>query len=221
MRYMSILCITFLFLIGCAPTNNIQKINYYRYHDKIATSNINYKTFPVYVDKEFSKEEMTSLYRSISEWNRALNGYFKIQIVDMFDNSNYEQTTSISNKIQATDEGIMIYCISENNPLIKNQVFDKNGNRDDKLAFVNDLGDDGHTMIIIQDRIGHRNLHKIFLHEFGHIFGARHVEAFSLMHTRYGSEQTDCIDKITIAQVAAYNGLDLSKLDYCALPNFE
>lgn len=65
-------------------------------------------------------------------------------------------------------------------------------------------------------RIGHYETQTtaIVMHEFGHAFGAQHID-FTLMHPDVGLSQLACPDVQTVAQVAAYNHLDLKTLNWC------
>lgn len=91
-----------------------------------------------------------------------------------------------------------------------------------ELTFVRRFSD--HLMVVVGDRLGDRNIKTIIMHEFGHIFGCfdcYHINIKnSLMVPIYGKDQADCIDKISVAQVASYMGLDVNILNYCVTPNF-
>ena len=55
----------------------------------------------------------------------------------------------------------------------------------------------------------------IVMHELGHSLGAQHV-AGTLMNPTYQQINEKCPDVYTVSQVAAYNGLDMSTLSWCA-----
>lgn len=55
---------------------------------------------------------------------------------------------------------------------------------------------------------------QIVLHELGHALGAQHV-AGTLMNSSYSPTLYQCIDATTIAQVAAWNQVDIDILSWC------
>jgi hypothetical protein len=59
---------------------------------------------------------------------------------------------------------------------------------------------------------------QILLHEFGHALGAQHING-TLMHPTLGKEMTPCPDVVTVAQIAAWNNVDLKKLGWCRKDN--
>jgi predicted Zn-dependent protease len=54
----------------------------------------------------------------------------------------------------------------------------------------------------------------ITLHEWGHVYGAQHVVG-TLMNPTWEKLNTECPDIVTVAQVAAYNHLNLATLSWC------
>lgn len=213
MKFISILFIALLAMVsGCGTT-------LYQYHSVDAeVNNQHYKIFPIYVDKSFNAQELATVDQVVADWNYVLNGYMKIQVQPVkFTHSDETTTDTLLEKIKQTNEGLMMVGANHDDPLIENSVADGDG----KLAFVNALGERAFLMTVVRDRIGTKNLHKILLHEFGHSLGANHIQAVSLMYPYYGYMQMNCVDKITVAQVASYYNLDLNHMNYCSTPNFE
>lgn len=54
----------------------------------------------------------------------------------------------------------------------------------------------------------------ILLHEIGHALGAQHVPG-TLMNPRWTPGEFTCPDATTVAQVAAWNKVDLGLLQWC------
>lgn len=188
----------------------------YKYHSvPSATNNQHWRVFPVYLDKDLTKVEKSTIEQVIAEWNYVLNGYMKIQVMSSnVDHNSIDSLVDTAKQIFETNDGIMLLSVQHDNELLPMQVDDST------LAFVNGLGDRGYILVVLNDRLGTKSLHKILLHEFGHLMGAGHVMTESLMYPAYGHLQKDCVDKITASQVATYRHLDLNHLNYCSTPSF-
>jgi hypothetical protein len=177
-----------------------------------------YKEIPVYIDKNFEEAELEAILRATSEWNYVLNGHIKLVIKSTDINIKEARVRGLIAQIRTTDEGYMILKLNHNDPLLDDIIEEDDGT----LAFVNNLGNRGHVMVVIADRIGGKDLRSIVLHEYGHLLGAMHVMARSLMFPYYnGRSSYRCVDKITMLQVANYQQLDPDHLNYCITPNLE
>ncbi len=177
-----------------------------------------YKEIPVYMDKNFSESERASMLQAMGEWNHVLNGHMKMVVKDMEVDIRSPEMKALFRQVRATGEGYMILKLNHDDPMLGDAVEEDDGT----LAFVNSLGHRGHIMVVIADRIGSRNLTAIALHEFGHLFGAMHVLAKSLMYPAYsGRSSYHCVDKITMMQVANYQEIDPTHLNYCVTPNLD
>ncbi len=193
--------------------------SFFEYRSVSAESkNQHFETKPIYIDKSFSKEDLATINLVVAEWNYALNGYmvWKIEPVAI-DHNDKIAMGRLSKQIRQTHEGIVMLGLDHDDELVEDTIDEYDGT----LAFVNNLGDRAHYMVVVRDRMGYKNIHKILLHEFGHAMGADHVMTESLMFPYYGHQQRDCVDKITAAQVATYHELKLAHMNYCATPNFE
>jgi len=181
-------------------------------------NNQHFQVKPVFIDKTFNADELATINKVVQEWNFVLNGYLVYKIEpDAFDHTDAKALRRLAKKIGQTHEGIMIVGADHDDELLEESIDEYDGT----LAFVNNLGERAHFMAVIRDRMGYKNLHKILLHEFGHAMGAHHVNTESLMFPYYGSQQRDCVDKITGAQVATYYKLKLEHINFCLTPNFE
>lgn len=215
---MKFITMLFVFLLGVSGCATMSPGLYQYHHVESEANNQHMKIYPLYVDKSFDKNELETLVKVVNEWNYVLNGYMRFEIDQRFiDHEDTDALKKLAAKINETHEGILIVGVDHDSPLVSDVVEEGDG----VLAFVDGLGDRAHFMAVLRDRIGHRNLHKILLHEFGHAMGGRHVEALSLMYPYVGYQQMDCVDKITAAQVANHYKLDLTHMNYCSTPNFE
>jgi len=80
----------------------------------------------------------------------------------------------------------------------------------DALAWTSTLG--GRTITLVRGRHEH-DTRGIVLHELGHALGAQHVEG-TLMAPRWRKGML-CPDVTTVAQVAAWNHVNLDTLSWC------
>ena len=80
------------------------------------------------------------------------------------------------------------------------------------IAWVSTIG--GHEISMRRGRYEH-DVTGILLHELGHAFGAQHVPN-TLMHPNWYPHAYVCPDATTVAQVAAWNKVNLSMLSWCS-----
>lgn len=191
----------------------------YSYHSAPPIKNNQHKIiYPIYIDKSFPNDQLNTIKLAVAEWNNVLNENMIIEIIsEDVDNQDLDQLIDLAVKIKQEREGLMILNLKHDDELISGVVDETDGT----LAFVNALGNRANLMVVVSDRVGKKNLHKILLHEFGHAFGANHTNAKSLMYPYYSSVQMDCVDKITVAQVANYHGFNFKTMNYCSTPDFE
>jgi hypothetical protein len=212
--FSSIFVVILGLISGCASTGS--KLYTYSNVSGVDKGWQGYRELPIYMDASFPKEQRAAFEKVIDEWNYALNGHMHLFVDGSFNKDDEERTAQLIKSIKQTHEGYMILNISHDDEVLEDIIEDDDGT----LAFVNGIGMRGRFMVVIKDRIGRKNLHDILLHEFGHLMGAQHFPG-TLMNPTYGVGSVPCIDKITMAQVARYWKIDLNKLNYCAVPDFE
>ena len=206
-----------LLLINCATP-------YYTYRTVDPPAHILHpKIIPVWIDQDFGAAQIEQIKAAVAEWNFVLNGQIiiSIQMVKKMgtdkmmhwypDTFDAERSKILAAQIDQTGLGWLILDVPSNmlNSKIGSNV----------LAYV--PGEDAHYVVVVGDRLGGRNLKDILMHEFAHLFGALHVNTMSLEYPSYSLSQPNCVDKITAAQVAHAQGLELNTLNYCPIPNFE
>lgn len=202
-------------LIGCS--SGCSSTTFYTYKRGEKPTHISSAIIiPIWIDKDFSFRRVESIKKAIAEWNNVLNGQIILRQDGEF--TGKEEALEHLEHAHKTHQGWVIIKFESDDPVLLKMVDDVDG----KLAFVSNIGT-GNLMVVINDNIGLLDLRTIVLHEIGHLLGAQHINTNSLMAPEYkrGFNEVSCVDKITAAQVASYNHLDLKTLNYCTIPNFE
>lgn len=198
--------------IGCASSNQLFKYS----NNPVAQNIINKRVVPVYMDKSFTNDERIQILSAIGEWNYALNNSIKMDVQSTDIDNSKESVSKLLNVIEQTGQGYLLLRLTHDDSRLKDIIDPDDGT----LAFVNSLGNNGHLMVVLSDRIGNRDLKTIVEHEFGHLLGCMHTLAKSLMYPSYGGGSSyPCIDKISMLQVANYNKIDPRNMNYCAVPD--
>jgi hypothetical protein len=198
-----------LLLMGCGNPN-------YQYRSVSPDHHLGWRAhIPLYIDQRFTPEQDREILFAVSEWNRVLNGYLMIEIADWHYIIGSLGARRIDDQIEKTQQGIVLLAVNSNDPIVSLY------HADTFLAFVNNVGDAAHVLVMIRDRISTRPYHTILMHELGHALGAQHVNTISLMFPNTdGDLMLDCVDKITASQIATYHHMDLNHLNYCPTPLF-
>jgi len=181
----------------------------YTHHAKMKHI-VNPTIIPIVVSDSFTDEQADDITKAINEWNLVLNGQIVLKEMENTFGSDAEGL-AIQAGFEKSSNGIVVYGFMSDNPILK-------GVPDGALAFVTDY--DANAVTVIVDRLGTRSLRVIFAHEMAHILGANHVNAPTLEYPVYGNIQTDCIDRVVVAQVATMRGLNFDNLNYCITPMF-
>jgi hypothetical protein len=153
---------------------------------------------PLRLKGSFTPGERAKILRAVNEWNVALNGFVRFMIVE-------DSGPSVANARQSRPWSIMaaegIAPRVAPGPTIA-------------LAHTQPLPGSGGLMIVYVDRIGTRDLGSVVLHELGHVLGVGHGER-GLMAAHYHPADQQCVDKATIAAVAAKRRLAVDQLNWC------
>jgi urease accessory protein UreE len=201
---------------------------YWTYHLGTPPSHIAHPTrIPIYLDSSFTPQQMEEIRAAAAEWNMVFQGQIVLQIVskqalgldkkmhsypDTF--QGWEAGQTLLKKCEKGGNGWVVFNLPSTSKHLESF-----GVNDRVLAFV--AGVDEHFIVIVSDRMATRSWKDITMHEMAHLLGARHVNAPSLENPTYSYNQYDCIDKITVAQVAEVQHLDFNTLSYCVTPHFE
>jgi hypothetical protein len=203
---MSLMLVVFaVFGSGCSVSTWHYK------HGEVPSHIVNAREIPVYVDSKFTNVEIVQLNAALQEWNGVFNGQIVLRLVRKFNDG--RDAMMLAREVSNTHNGWMIAKLDSDDERLEEIV------SPGMLAFVPQLG--GQLMVVLGDRVSTHNLKTIAMHEMGHMLGAEHVFGRNLMHPAYGPLQTDCIDKVTVNQVAFFNDLEVSSLNYCVTPDYK
>src|SRR5215211_2544212 len=153
---------------------------------------------PLRIKGTFTPGDRAKILRAVNEWNVALNGFVRFTIVEDSAVSAATARPSRPWSIMAA-EGIGPRVVP--GPTIA-------------LAHTQPLPGSGGLMIVYVDRIGTRDLGSVVMHELGHVLGVGHGER-GLMAAHYHPTDQQCVDKTTIAAVAAKRQLAADQLNWC------
>ena len=151
---------------------------------------------PLRITGSFTPGDHAKILRAVNEWNVALNGFVRFTIVE-------HSGASAPNARQPRPWSIM--ATQGIRPRVGPTV---------ALAHTQPLPGSGGLMIVYVDRIGTRDLGSVVMHELGHVLGVGHGEK-GLMAAHYHPTDQQCVDKATIAAVAAQRRLAVDQLNWC------
>jgi len=142
------------------------------------------------INGPFVLGDRAKVFRAVNEWNLALNGFVRFEIVP-------EGSPPPAGKTWT------IVASQDNAPAARSA-----------LAFTYALPNGGGLMAVYLDRIGNRDLGGVVMHELGHVLGLGH-DSGGLMATHYHPTAQQCVDKAAVQGVAAKRGLPLGGLNWC------
>lgn len=162
-----------------------------------------WRYIPIWVDKNFGEGDRLSIEDAVSNWNYALNGYLKLEIVDF----NFDmETDKIIRRVKSG--GWLILKIDHTNAMVPAESVGKSW----LVGFTERIG--GHHLYLVRDRLKNETVVGVTMHEIGHMLGSRHVGE-GLMHPQVSMKRFRCIDFDTMVSVAKYRGLLPAQLNYC------
>lgn len=187
-----------LFMNDCVPP-----VVHYHYVEAPGAT-VSLKTIPIWIDTQFSTLDKENIVKGIEQWNKAMNGYIKLQVVS----TEFDMEPTIINQVMLRGDGWLILKIASSNSI----VHDDGSNL--TLAFVNEIGAGGNRVYFVRDRLPDWWIEGVTMHEIGHLLGSSHHQHY-LMRAVYHPDETHCIDQITLENVAKYQHLPMAHLRYC------
>jgi hypothetical protein len=154
---------------------------------------------PIRVSGPFEAYERAKILRAVNEWNVALNGHARFDIVP-------DGAPAVAGKSQAAPW--MIAAVKGNGGRAAAGVATA-------LAHTYGDPDSGGLMTVYLDRLGKRDLGGVVMHELGHALGLGHDHGGGLMAARYHPSSQQCVDKSAAQAVAARRGLPVDQLNWC------
>lgn len=164
------------------------------------------KVIPIWIDKNFGAADQIAIDDAIRQWNYAMNGYIRLEVVDTsFD----MEVPKIVDSVRR--DGWLFMKIAHDNPMVP-----ENTKGYWTIGFTERVG--GHHLYLVRDRLGNDDVFGVTLHEIGHLMGSDHV-GIRLMYPHYTRARFQCIDWETIRAVAGYWELDPANLNFCVDKN--
>jgi len=179
----------------------------YRYLDQPIVL-VETEVYPVYIDIMFRREDILEMEMAIERWNKVLNGYRRLEIVD----EEYTLKDLGIARMGVEGKAYIILRLEPDSELLR----DSRGGV--TLAFTNEIG--GTIMYLVPlsiDKLRGEgvSIYGVMLHEIGHWYGARHVES-GLMRAEYLVEEYKCVDEGTVRQVGEwFSGYEWERMNYC------
>lgn len=193
-----------LLLLSVFTSDCAAPVTHYYYVDTPSSTAAPIRTIPIWVDTQFSTLDKENIVKGIEQWNRALNGYIKLQVV----NTDFDMEQGVIDQVMLKGNGWLILKIDSSNSI----VHDDGSNL--TLAFVNEIGAGGNRVYFVRDRLPDWWMEGVTMHEIGHLLGSVHHQHY-LMRAVYHPDETHCVDQATMENVAKYQHLPMAHLRYC------
>ena len=190
-------------LVGCGLLRvNEPQMGQYSYTHKPNYQGLVVREIPIWIDRGFGESDRVAIDDAIRAWNYSLNGYIKLRVVDTEFDMEVDKIVT-----QVKSNGWLIMKIEGNNPMVP--VL-KDGYR--TIGFCERVG--GNHLYLIRDRLSNEDIFGVTLHEMGHLLGSGQV-GDHLMHPHFSRAKFQCIDSVTLVEVAKYNGIPADRMNYC------
>lgn len=159
----------------------------------------------IWIDINFGAADLVSMEDALNQWSYALHGYFEFKI----ESTSFDMEDDVLRRV-ASGDGWVFLKIDSTNEMVGHQDHGKSK----VLAFTEKIG--GSHLYVVRDRIKNEQMTGIIMHEIGHLLGAEHrSEEDNLMYPAFRINNSRCIDKLTLEQVAHAQRLSMAGLNYC------
>ena len=160
-----------------------------------AAATVKPEIFYLFVSDGFSVYERAQILRAVNEWNVALNGFIRFEILP--DNNLPKTPAKEYWFINPRPGGPM-------------------GGLSSVLATTRAAPDIGGLVDVYLQRIGKRDLGAVVMHELGHVLGLGHNAKPGLMAAHYHPTSQRCVDRTAVEALAANRGVPVARLNWCA-----
>lgn len=191
-------------LVGCGAFSfiNQPQLGRYTYTHKPDYEGPTVRVIPIWIDKDFGLADKVAIDDAINAWNYSLNGYIRLRVVDTEFDMEVDKIVT-----QVKSNGWLIMKINGDNAMVP---LLKDGYR--TIGFCERVG--GNHLYLVRDRLMNEDIFGVTMHEMGHLLGSPHVGE-RLMFPHFSRARFQCVDSVTLEQVARYNGIPLDRLNYC------
>ena len=160
-------------------------------------ANVATEVVAVHVDKTFSEQDKIWIDQAVSEWNKSLNGYMRLEVVS-------REFDMMPNEMK--ESGVFILKIRSGNDMLQE--------RTPRVVGFTNIG--GKWIWIVRDRIYGADIVGVVMHEIGHaVLKVNHLGESSLMY-KYDAGHSSCVDEETVREVARINHWDPSHMIWCS-----
>jgi hypothetical protein len=140
----------------------------------------------------FTDEQRAKILRAVNEWNVALNGKLRFELLADANQSPIWAIVAVTHSPRRRDT--------------------------ETLGLTLPFPKGGGVVLIHLDQIGRRDVGAVTLHELGHVLGLQHDGSHRLMAAFYSGREQKCVDYPAMAQVATLHHLELRELKWCGEP---
>lgn len=165
------------------------------------------KEIKIWVDKEFGPADRLAIDDAVRQWNFALNGYIKLEVMSW----EFDMEPEILQRVMR-GEGWVFLKVHSSNPMVSGVDRKPDGTVSWTLGWANEIG--GNRMYLIRDRLANNWVTGVTLHEMGHLLGAKHDDIY-LMAPHFKWEDARCVDYEALRLVAVYQHIPFERLNYC------
>ena len=158
---------------------------------------------PLRLGAGFELGERAKILRAVNEWNHSLNGVVRLEIVN--------DPTAAPMAAAAGNPFGRVWTIAA----LRGAEPARGQLMGHALAVTQPLPAGGGIVVVHVDRLGNRDLGAVMRHEIGHVLGLGHEPGSRLMSTHYVGDNQQCVDRGTIAVLAANRKRPMSSFNWC------
>lgn len=150
------------------------------------------------LDGTFAAHERARIAHAVRAWNHVLNGFVRFEVAGAAEGG------------EGSAQSWLIAPARQ--PSLRRGI-------DLTLALTQPVPSGGGAIVLYVNRLGGRDLGAVLLHELGHVLGLNHENdnggEGGLMSAYYSAHAQSCVDRRTVARIAAGRRLPLEQLNWC------